>query len=62
MLRDFLREKGYDTVNDALQNFASDIADKIDDELRDLIDDVKSGNFSNSEIADKLEELKNHIF
>ena len=62
MLKELLKEKGYETINDALQNFVSDIADKIDDELRDIIDDVKSGNFSNSEIAERLEELKGMIY
>lgn len=62
MLKDFLKEKGYETINAALQNFASDIADKIDDELIDIIDDVTSGNFSNSEIAERLEKLRGMIY
>ena len=52
----------YSTITDLLQDVISDCTDNLDSELGDLIRDVESGHYSNSEIAERLRELRAMIY
>lgn len=45
------------STEDILTDFIEDTLSPIRSDLADIIDDVKSGKFSNEEIAEKLTEL-----
>lgn len=44
------------------ESVSLDTMDKIDDELIDIIEDVESVQFSNTDIANKLKELRKMIY
>ena len=44
-----------------MEDVAYDVANEIDSDLIELEDDVKSGRFSNDEIAERISELRKII-
>lgn len=52
----------YDTVKEMLEDVAYDITNEIDNELIELEGGVKSGLFSNEEIAERISELRKMIY
>lgn len=65
MLKDLIGGYKYgrcDTVKDMLEDIAYDITNEIDNELIELEGNVKSGLFSNEEIAERISELRKLIY
>lgn len=52
----------YKTVKDILEDVARDVTDEIDNELIKLEDDIRSGKYSNEEIADRISDLRKLIY
>ena len=50
------------TINDEIQELVSNKLSEIDDDIRSIISDIKSGNYSNMEIAEQLEELRKKVW
>ena len=50
------------TINDEIPELVNNKLSEIDDDISSIISDVKSGNYSNSEIADQLEELRKKVW
>ena len=50
------------TINDEITELVSNKLSEIDDDLRSIVSDVKSGNYSNMEIAEQLEELRKKVW
>ena len=50
------------TTNDEIQELVSNKLSEIDDDIRSIISDVKSGSYSNMEIAEQLEELRKKVW
>ena len=50
------------TINDEITELVSNKLSEIDDDIRSTISDIKSGNYSNMEIAEQLEELRKKVW
>lgn len=50
------------TINDEIAELINNKLSEIDDDIRSIISDIKSGNYSNSEIAEQLEELRKKMW
>ena len=50
------------TINDEITELVSNKLSEIDDDIRSVISDVKSGGYSNVEIAEQLEELRKKVW
>lgn len=62
MLKPALDECEYKTIREMLESIVYKVTDEIDNELIELEDDVKSGRFSNEEIAERIGELRKIIY
>lgn len=52
----------YKTAKDVMESVAYDVANEIDNDLIELEENVKSGRFSNEEIAERISELRKIIY
>ena len=50
------------TINDEITELVNNKLSEIDDILRYIISDVKSGGYSNVEITEQLEELRKKVW
>ena len=50
------------TINDEITELVNNKLSEIDDILRDIISDVKSGGYSIVEITEQLEELRKKVW
>lgn len=55
------RNRHCKTLEDIVKDTVEDILQAVDSDLDELIDDVKSGKYSNEEIAERLEEIREKI-
>lgn len=55
------RNRHCKTLEDIIKDVVEDTLQAIEDDLDELIDDVKSGKYSNEEISERLEEIGNQI-
>lgn len=64
---DFIKEyntqrgRNASTIQDVISDLVEDAIMYVEDRLDELVDDVNSGNFSNSEIAERLEEIRDRL-
>ena len=50
------------TIKDEITELVNNKLSEVDDILRDIISDVKSGGYSNVEITEQLEELRKKVW
>ena len=50
------------TINDEITELVNNKLSEVDDIISDIISDIKSGGYSNSEIAERLEELRKKVW
>ena len=50
------------TINDEIAELINNKLSEVDDNIRSIISDIESGNYSNSEIAEQLEELRKKVW
>ena len=55
------RNRHCKTLEDVAKDVVEDILQAIDSDICELIDDVKSGKYSNEEVAERLEEIREKI-
>ena len=55
------RNRHCKTLEDIVKDTVEDILQAVDSDLIELIDDVKSGKYSNEEVAERLEEMRKKI-
>lgn len=55
------RNKHCKTLEDIVKDVVEDILGAIDNDICELIDDVKSGKYSNEEVSERLEEIREKI-
>lgn len=55
------RNRHCKTLEDIVKDVVEDVLQAVDDDLYELFDDVKSGKYSNEEIAERLEEIREKI-
>lgn len=51
-----------ESVREVLRSVTDKILDEVGNELIELEDDIKSGKFSNEEIARRIKELRTEIY
>lgn len=65
MLEDVLKNYKFGrckSVKEIFEDVVDDVLNEIDNELIELENDVRSGHFSNEEIADRVKELRVKIY
>lgn len=55
------RNRHCKTLEDIVKDVVEDILGAIDNDICELIDDVKSGKYSNAEVSERLEEIREKI-
>ena len=55
------RNRHCKTLEDIVKDSVEDILQAIVNDVDELIDDVKSGKYSNEEVAERLEEIRERI-
>ena len=55
------RNRHCKTLEETIRDIVEDTLQAIDNDLYELVDDVKSGKYSNGEVADRLEEIREKI-
>ena len=55
------RNRHCKTLEDAIKDIVEDTLQSIVTDMDELIDDVKSGNYSLNEIAERIEEIREKI-
>lgn len=63
MIKDFLKDRRNDsTLNSVIEDLIYTVFDEIDNDLSDMQDKIRSGNYSNNDILDRIEEIRNSIY
>ena len=55
------RNRHCKTLEDTIKDIVEDILQAIDTDLYELVDDIKTGNYSLNEIAERIEEMREKI-
>lgn len=55
------RNRYCNTLEDIVKDIIEDILQAIDDDLIELIDDVETGRYSNKDITEKLQQVREKL-